>query len=77
MYRVKLIDFSESDTRKRDDASEIEITLSIADLASFVGATIETVARLISKLKSEGVITTKGRKIIVSNPNALAALADF
>ncbi len=63
--------------RRADEGREIEITLSRADLASFVGATNETIARLITKLKSEKIITTRGRKIIVSNPNALAALAFF
>jgi CRP-like cAMP-binding protein len=44
----------------------VEITLSRADLAALTGTSNETLARLIKKLKSERLIATKGRTILIN-----------
>jgi CRP-like cAMP-binding protein len=53
-----------------------EITLSRHDLAAFVGTTIETIARILRRLKEDKIIKTFGRKIVIQNPRALQQLAD-
>lgn len=62
--------------KRGDDTGAGEITLSRSDLAAFVGTTIETLARMLSRLKSENIIKVKGRKIVVVNEKALDLLTD-
>jgi CRP-like cAMP-binding protein len=62
--------------RRPDSTGVGEISLSRSDLAAFVGTTIETVARIISKLKKDKIIKSHGRKIIVHDPMALFDLMD-
>ncbi|MEO6977155.1 MAG: Crp/Fnr family transcriptional regulator [Mucilaginibacter sp.] len=52
----------------------INITLSRQDLASFAGATYETVFRVINELVHEQAIRLSGKSIAIINPDALAAL---
>jgi len=52
----------------------INITLSRQDLASFAGATYETVFRVINELVLEKSIRLSGKNIAIINPDALAAL---
>lgn len=53
-----------------------EITISKADLASFAGTTGETLARILTRLKSDKVIGTKGRKLFVLKPEKLLELTE-
>jgi CRP-like cAMP-binding protein len=55
---------------------EIEIGLSRHDLAAFVGTTIETIARILRRLREERIIATRGRKIVIRDEDALMRLAD-
>jgi len=49
----------------------IRITLSKADLASLVGTSNETLARMLKKLKTEKLITARGRMLELSGPEQL------
>ena len=51
----------------------IQITLSRQDLASLVGATYETVFRIINELAEEEQITLSGKSIAISDAAKLAA----
>lgn len=62
--------------KKQSEGRIVEITLSRSDLAAFVGTTIETVARIITKLKKEKIIKVHGRKILVQDPMSLLNLID-
>ena len=54
----------------------IELPMTRLDIADYLGMTIETVSRAITKLAGCGVIATVGRhSIAVLNMNALVALA--
>lgn len=55
----------------------VEINMSRDDLASLVGATRENVLRILSDLKEEEIITTKGRKIIVLDIHKLLKVANY
>ena len=55
----------------------VEINLSRDDLASLVGTARENVVRMLSEFKEEGIVETKGRKIIVQNVNKLIEIANY
>ena len=52
----------------------IAIDLSRQDLASFAGATYETVFRVMNELLKEDMITVIGKKIIITDPEKLLEL---
>ena len=55
----------------------VAIDLSREDLASLVGAVRENVVRILSDFKEEGVIETRGRKILVLDVKRLIGIADY
>jgi len=55
----------------------IDIALSREDLANIVGTATETVIRLLSDFKSDGMIALKGKKIQVLDAKRLIHEADF
>lgn len=55
---------------------QTEITLSRHDLAAFVGTTIESIARILTRLREDKIIETIGRKIIIRDESALSRIAD-
>ncbi len=60
------------------DGSElIDIALSREDLANIVGTATETVIRLLSEFKSDGLIALEGKKIKVIDSQRLVHEADF
>ncbi len=62
--------------RKSANDNRVEITLSRADLAAYAGTTQETVARTLTKFKTEGIIKTQGRKIFLSKQKELIDIID-
>jgi CRP-like cAMP-binding protein len=58
---------------KNDDGS-INIELSRQDLASYAGATYETVFRVLNEMLKENLIKTSGKKIIINNREKLLEL---
>ncbi|HEY4198125.1 MAG TPA: Crp/Fnr family transcriptional regulator [Mucilaginibacter sp.] len=55
----------------------VEINMSRDDLSSLVGTVRENVIRMLSQFKDEGILETKGRKIIVLDVKKLIAIADY
>ncbi|MBC6492485.1 Crp/Fnr family transcriptional regulator [Flavihumibacter stibioxidans] len=55
----------------------VEINLSREDLANMVGTARENVVRVLSDFKDEGLISTRGRKIIVLDVAGLIRVANF
>ena len=55
----------------------VEINMSRNDLASLVGTARENVVRMLTELKEEGILETKGRKIIVLDVRKLILLANY
>jgi CRP-like cAMP-binding protein len=55
----------------------VELSLSRDDLAKMVGTARETLTRLLHDFKSEGLITTEGRKIILKKPTELSKIANL
>ncbi|HEY8927679.1 MAG TPA: Crp/Fnr family transcriptional regulator, partial [Mucilaginibacter sp.] len=55
-------------------AGHLDIELTRQDLASFAGATYETVFRVVNELVQENIITTNGKRITIANNDRLLAL---
>lgn len=55
----------------------VEIDLSRDDLANLVGTARENVVRTLAEFKEEGILRTRGRKIIVEDIKKLAAVANY
>ena len=93
IMREKIADLAQKSVRERlagnllmlketygvdgDESSLIDIALSREDLANIVGTATETVIRLLSDFKKDGLIALEGKKIKVLKPRELAKEADF
>jgi CRP-like cAMP-binding protein len=55
----------------------VEINMSRGDLSSLVGTARENVVRTLSEFKSEGILETRGRKIIVLDVKRLIKAANY
>ena len=55
----------------------VEINMSRDDLASLVGTVRENVVRVLREFKEKGIVTTRGRKIIVNDVKMLIRIADY
>jgi CRP-like cAMP-binding protein len=55
----------------------VAINMSRDDLASLVGTARENVVRMLTEFKEEGILETKGRKIIVLDVQKLISLANY
>jgi len=53
-----------------DDAQEVRLPLTKADLASRIGVTPESLSRVMARLRTLGV-TTRGRDFVIADPAAL------
>ncbi len=54
----------------------VEINLSRDDLASLVGTARENIVRTLKSFKEEGIVETKGRKIVVTDVHKLLKVAN-
>lgn len=57
------------------DSSLLDVRLSREDFASLVGTATETVIRLISDFRSEGLIETPGKRVRILNEKAIRRIA--
>jgi CRP-like cAMP-binding protein len=55
----------------------IDVRLTRSELASMIGATSETVIRLLSAFQEEGYVALEGKRIIVRNADGLLAQANL
>jgi CRP-like cAMP-binding protein len=55
----------------------VEINLSREDLANLVGTARENIIRILSEFKEQGMLTTKGRKIVVEDVKKLIEIANY
>ena len=55
----------------------VEINMSRDDLASLVGTVRENVVRVLTEFKEDGILETKGRKIIVHDVNKLISITNY
>lgn len=74
---LQLIVVREKYKRDLEPGQLVEIDLSRDDLASLVGTARENVVRMLSEFKEEGILETRGRKIIVRDIKKLVAVANY
>ena len=55
----------------------IDVLLSREELANMVGTATESLIRLMTEMKKEGLVETQGKKISIANEGALKSAADL
>lgn len=72
------LSFEESYGVKTDDGRiKIDIKLSREEMASLVGTAPETIIRLITEFKDEGILTQEGKVLFISNKAKLTEFANL
>lgn len=71
-----LLKLAEKLGEPHDGALLIQAPLSREDLAAMTGATVETVSRIMSRLRAEGIIRSGRQWVAIADADRLAALAD-
>ena len=74
---LQLIVVREKYKSEGNAGSPVEINLSRDDLANLVGTARENVVRILSEFKDEGILATRGRKIIVRDLKRLIEVANY
>lgn len=54
----------------------LDINLTRLDLAEMAGTTVETAIRVISKFGKEGLVNSRGKKIVITDKEGLASLVE-
>ncbi len=74
---LTLLILNENFRNNVNENSEIQIELTREDFANIVGIAIETLVRILSDFEREGLISKKGRKIVIRQPLRLFSIADL
>lgn len=69
-----LLSLSRRYARRNLSANAMHLPMSRMDIGNFLGLTIETVSRTLSRLDREGVISVDGREIVLKDHQKLDAL---
>jgi CRP/FNR family transcriptional regulator len=69
-----LLSLSKRYARRNLSARAMRLPMSRMDMGNFLGITIETVSRTLSRLHKEDIISVDGREIVIKNPEKLDAL---
>ena len=56
-------------------ATEFRLTMTRSDIGNYLGLTVETISRLLSKMDKEQLITVDGKLITLRDANALSKIA--
>ena len=70
-----LVGLSERFAARGYPASDYVLRMTRADIGSFLGLTLETVSRLLSRFREEGLISVHGKRIGIADIEGLRALA--
>ncbi len=76
-FAVQLILMREKYKENFTPGMAVEINMSREDLASLVGTARENILRILKDFKKEGILETKGRKIVIKDVNKLLAVANY
>ncbi|WP_225934678.1 Crp/Fnr family transcriptional regulator [Cupriavidus sp. EM10] len=67
-----LLDLSAEQARRGVGKGELTLAMTRDDIASYLGLTLETVSRLLSRFRSVGLITVRHRMLRIVDPEGLA-----
>lgn len=70
-----LISFSRRHARLGHNGAEFKLSMSRQDLGDYLGLALETVSRLFTRFQDEGLISVRGRHILLRSLDRLQALA--
>lgn len=72
-----LVKLAERSSRRGTAAGELPLPMSRSDIGDYLGLTIETVSRTMTRFKANGLIALPSpRTVVIKKPEALAALAE-
>lgn len=72
-----LLDLPAHDPARPNPAGHVRLPMSRSEIADYLGLTIETVSRVLTRLKTQGFVTLPSlNEVVVSQPRRLRALAD-
>jgi CRP/FNR family nitrogen fixation transcriptional regulator len=75
--RARLASFLLTMSERNGDGQHITLPMTRSDIADYLGLTIETVSRVFSQLRSQGVIQLKAStEVLVKSRHALEDLAE-
>lgn len=74
---LTLLILNENFNSNKNEKNEITIELTRVDFANIVGIAVETLVRFLSDFEKEGLISKKGRKIVLKKPLAIFNIADL
>jgi CRP-like cAMP-binding protein len=75
-FAMQLVLMREKYKQNFQPGMSVEINMSREDLARLVGTARENIIRILGDFKEEGILETKGRKIIVTDINKLLRVAN-
>jgi CRP-like cAMP-binding protein len=75
-FAMQLVLMREKYKQNFTPGMQVEINMSRDDLASLVGTVRENILRILKDFKEEGILETKGRKIIIKDINKLLRAAN-
>lgn len=75
-FAMQLVLMREKYKQNFTPGMEVEINMSRDDLANLVGTARENILRTLKSFKAEGILETKGRKIIIKDINKLLRVAN-
>ncbi len=71
-----LLNLSERHAKHSGSETEIYLSISRHDIASFLGIRRETLSRLLSKFQQQALISLEGKKLTLLSPNTLQHLSN-
>lgn len=74
---INILDLEENFGIRKNDEIVIDIPLSREDMASMVGTATETVIRILSEFKKEGMVNFSGKNLTITNITNLRKVASF
>jgi len=61
---------------KTDEGIRVDAKLTRQELAEMAGTTLFTVSRLLSQWAAQGLLVTRGRRLLITRPHALVGIAE-
>lgn len=62
--------------QKTPEGVRVDVALTRQELAEMSGTTLYTVSRLLSQWSAQGIVQSRGKKLLVTQPHALVRLAE-